>query len=453
MNKRILIIDDEKNMRWAIKKALEKEGYNIYEAENGQDGLEKLEEIYPDLILLDLRMPVMDGMEALQRIKEINEDIPVIMLTAHGTMESAVEAMKLGALDYISKPFDIEELKVIIRKALDIGELKSEINYLREELEKNTGKTIIGESPKMKTVLEIVERVANTNATILILGESGTGKEVIANTIHYNSDRRDKPYVKVNCGAIPENLIESELFGYEKGAFTGATARKIGKFEKAKHGGTIFLDEIGEINPIIQVKLLQVLQNKTFYRVGGNKSITVDIRIIVATNKNLEEEVVKGNFREDLYYRINVFPIWIPPLRERKQDIYTLVDIILPKICKRIGCEEKRISGEAIQLLSEYDWPGNIRELFNVLERLRIASPQLALKDLHVLDPLFGDHPLSDTEKKEEQKLPEMNIREKIQKDLMIEALRKTKGNVTQAAKLLEVPRSTFYKRLKRFGL
>lgn len=448
MSKRILIIDDEKNMRWAIKKALEKEGYMLYEAANGQEGLEKLEEIYPDLILLDLRMPVMDGIEALQRIKEINEGIPVIMLTAHGTMESAVEAMKLGAIDYISKPFDIEELKIQIKKSLDVGELKEQVSYLREELEKNTGKTIIGESPKMQEVLKIVERVANTNATILVLGESGTGKEVIANAIHYNSDRRDKPYVKVNCGAIPENLIESELFGYEKGAFTGATARKIGKFERAR-GGTIFLDEVGELDLAMQVKLLRVLQEKEFERVGGNEVVKIDIRVIAATNRDLLKMVQEGSFREDLYYRLNVIPIQIPPLRNRKEDIPLLIEYFLDRYGKDIGRKNMSISREAQEKLITYKWNGNIRELENVVERMAILSQENIIK----VENLPREIAYSEIVE-EEILLPQEGICiEDLERSLILQALERTEYNQTKAAKLLGMSRHTLLYRMEKYGI
>lgn len=448
MSKRILIIDDEKNMRWAIKKALEKEGYMLYEAANGQEGLEKLEEIYPDLILLDLRMPVMDGIEALQRIKEINEGIPVIMLTAHGTMESAVEAMKLGAIDYISKPFDIEELKIQIKKSLDVGELKEQVSYLREELEKNTGKTIIGESPKMQEVLKIVERVANTNATILVLGESGTGKEVIANAIHYNSDRRDKPYVKVNCGAIPENLIESELFGYEKGAFTGATARKIGKFERAR-GGTIFLDEVGELDLAMQVKLLRVLQEKEFERVGGNEVVKIDIRVIAATNRDLLKMVQEGSFREDLYYRLNVIPIQIPPLRDRKEDIPLLIEYFLDRYGKDIGRKNMSISREAQEKLITYKWNGNIRELENVVERMAILSQENIIK----VENLPREIAYSEIVE-EEILLPQEGICiEDLERSLILQALERTEYNQTKAAKLLGMSRHTLLYRMEKYGI
>lgn len=448
MSKKILIVDDERNMRWAIKKALKKDGYMIYEATNGQDGLIKAEEIYPDLILLDLRMPVMDGMEALEKIKNMNKDIPVIMLTAHGTMESAVEAMKLGALDYISKPFDIEELKILIKKALNIGELKEQVSYLREELEKNTGKVIIGESPKIKEILKISERVANTNATILILGESGTGKEVIANTIHYNSNRKNKPYVKVNCGAIPENLIESELFGYEKGAFTGANTRKIGKFEKAKQG-TIFLDEVGELDLGVQVKLLRVLQQKEFERIGGNEIVKVDIRVIAATNKDLLKMVEEGSFREDLYYRLNVIPIQIPPLRYRKEDIPLLVKYFLDHYGQELGRKNMSIDNKALQKLVEYKWNGNIRELENMIERLVILVEGDIIEEKHLPKELF-----SSTEGYENFNLPQNGINlEEVEKSLIQQALDISNGNQTQAAKLLGITRHTLIYRIEKYNL
>jgi len=448
MPKRILIIDDEKNMRWAIKKALEKERYMIYEASNGQEGLVKLAEIHPDLILLDLRMPIMDGMEALKKIKEINKDIPVIMLTAHGTMESAVEAMKIGALDYISKPFDIEELKILIKKALDVGELKEQVSYLREELEKNTGKTIIGESPKMRDVLEVVERVANTNVTILILGESGTGKELFANAIHYNSNRRDKPYVKVNCGALPENLLESELFGYEKGAFTGAAGRKAGRFDRA-NGGTIFLDEVGELTLSMQVKLLRVLQEKEFERVGGIESIKVDVRIIAATNRDLKKMVDEGTFREDLYYRLNVIPLEIPPLRERRKDIPVLIQYFLKKFNKEMSKKEMNITQAAMNKLVEYEWRGNIRELENAIERLVILVDGDVIEERHLPKELF-----SSTIKNNVFDLPEDGINlEELEKGLICQALDISNGNQTHAAKLLGITRHTLIYRIEKYNL
>ncbi|AKL96729.1 acetoacetate metabolism regulatory protein AtoC [Clostridium aceticum] len=443
--KRILVVDDEKNMRWAIKKALEKEAYKIYEAGNGLEAIEKFQEEMPDLILMDLKMPKMEGMEALKKIKEISEKTPVIMITAHGTMESAVEAMKIGALDYISKPFDIEELKVTIAKALKVMALQEEVSYLREELEKNTGKTIIGTSPQIQEILNIVERVASTNATVLILGESGTGKEVIANALHYSSNRKQKPYIKVNCGAIPENLVESELFGYEKGSFTGATARKIGKFEKAD-GGTIFLDEVGELDLSMQVKLLRVLQEREFERIGGNERVKVEIRVIAATNRDLYKMVEEGSFREDLYYRLNVIPIKLPSLRERKEDIPLLTDYFLQKYSQEVGRKNLVISEEVKKKLLNYQWRGNIRELENVIERMVLLGQGniITEKDL--------PYEIIQEEKTEEiYRLPKEGLCiEELEKNLILQALERTEYNQTKAAQLLGMTRHTLLYRMEK---
>ncbi|MDW7671570.1 MAG: sigma-54 dependent transcriptional regulator, partial [Bacillota bacterium] len=348
MKPKILVVDDEKNMRWAISRALEKEGYEIHEASNGQEGIETFERFRPDVMLLDLKMPVMDGMEALTHIRKTNATTPILMLTAHGTMETAIEAMKLGAMDYLSKPFDVEELKVQIRKALHVSELEEQVTYLKETTAFETGNVVIGNSQPMKELMTMVERAAATPATILIQGESGTGKEIVAHLIHHNSPRRDKPFIKVNCGAIPETLIESELFGHEKGAFTGATSRKIGKFERAR-GGTILLDEIGELNLSMQVKLLRVLQDKEIERVGGSETVAVNARVIAATNRQLKEMTEEGTFREDLYYRLNVIPLHIPPLRERKEDIPAFVNHFLKVYCNEMGRKNMALSPEAME--------------------------------------------------------------------------------------------------------
>ncbi|MCC5912369.1 MAG: sigma-54-dependent Fis family transcriptional regulator [Clostridiaceae bacterium] len=448
MDKKILIIDDEKNMRWAIKNALKKEEYIIYEGENGIEAVEKFQEISPDIVLMDFKMPKMNGLEALCKIKEIDEETPIIMITAHGTMDSAIEAMKLGALDYIAKPFDIEELKVIIKKALRIGELNEEVSYLREELEKNTGKTIIGNSGAMKEILKMIERVAKTNATILILGESGTGKEIIANTIHYNSDRSKKPYIKVNCGAIPENLIESELFGYEKGAFTGAATRKIGKFERAQ-GGTIFLDEVGELDLSMQVKLLRVLQEKEVERIGGNERIKVDIRVIAATNRDLYKMVEDGTFREDLYYRLNVIPINIPSLRDRREDIPLLINHFLKKYGEEIGRKNISIDEGAKKKLMDYQWRGNIRELENVMERMLILAEGNIITEKNIPFEISMDK-----EKQGKFILPSEGIvMEDLERDLILQALERTDYNQTNASKLLGMTRHTLLYRMEKHGI
>ncbi len=448
MLKKVLIADDEKNMIWALKKALAGEEYKILTASDGIEAINKVKTSEPDLVLLDLRMPKKDGMEALKEIKAINNKVPVIMLTAHGTMESAVEAMKIGALDYISKPFDIEELKIQIRKALDIRGMQEQIDLLTEELESKTGKVIIGNSLKMKEVLDLVDRVAKSNATVIITGESGTGKELIANAIHFNSDRKDKPYVKVNCGAIPENLVESELFGHVKGAFTGAVASKSGRFERA-HKGTVLLDEVGELTPAVQVKLLRVLQEKEIERIGSTETLKVDVRVLAATNKDLNKMVEEGSFREDLYYRLNVIPIELPPLRERSEDIPELINYFLEKFCKEMGKDKMKIGEEAIELLRTYEWKGNIRELENIIERLVILSQNnvITIKDLP------KDIQIKDINV-EEFELPQRGINlEEVEKSLILQALNISNNNQTKAAQLLGISRHTLIYRMEKYKI
>ena len=446
--KKILIADDEKNMIWAMKKALKDERYRLITASDGEEAVKLTMEEEPDLILLDLRMPKLDGMEALKEIRRMDDKIPVIMLTAHGTMESAVEAMKLGALDYLSKPFDIDELKIIIERALDIGNMQQQIAFLTEELERSTGKSIIGSSEKMNEVLEIVNRVANSNATVLITGESGTGKELIANAIHYNGSRRDKPYIKVNCGALPEGLLESELFGHERGAFTGAVARKPGRFERAE-GGTIFLDEVGELTPAVQVKLLRVLQEKEFERVGGIETIKANVRVIAATNRDLREMVNQGTFREDLFYRLNVIPIELPPLRQRKADIPSLIDHFVERFCKEMGRNKISFDKEAIDILINYPWKGNIRELENVIERIVILNQGEQVSKMALPKEVISQN--SDGKVFE---LPEQGIDlDQLEKSFIEQALRRTDNNQTQAAKLLGITRHTLIYRMEKHGM
>ncbi|WP_330400358.1 sigma-54-dependent transcriptional regulator [Tepidibacter mesophilus] len=446
--KKILIADDEQNMLWAIKRALKGKGYKIITASDGLDALEKFKSNEPDLVLIDFKMPKMDGMEVLKEIKDANSKIPVIMITAHGTMESAVEAMKIGALDYISKPFDIDELKIQIKKALEIGDMKEQIDFFKEEIRKITGKPIIGDSPHMKRVMEVVERVSKTNATVLITGESGTGKELIASAVHYSSDRSDKPYITVNCGALPENLLESELFGHDKGSFTGAVSKKLGRFERANKG-TIFLDEIGELSLTVQVKLLRVLQEKEIERVGGTETIDVDVRIIAATNKDLKKMVEEGTFREDLYYRLNVIPIRLPALRERKEDIKLLVQYFLEKYSKEMGRDSMKISVEAINTLTDYSFKGNIRELENIIERLVILSEnKLIDKDDLPREILY------ESDREFQFKLPQSGINlEEIEKSFILQALKICDYNQTKAAKLLGVTRHTLIYRMEKYNI
>jgi DNA-binding NtrC family response regulator len=448
MKRKILIADDEPNMIWALKRALTKEGYEVLSVENGEEAVKTFEEQEPDLVILDLKMPKMDGMEALKAIKEINPKVPVMMITAHGTTKVAVEAMKIGALDYILKPFDIEELRMTIRKALEYKTLNDEVRYLRGKLKEESNQ-IIYKSKVMDDLMKIVYKVAPTDATVLIQAESGTGKELIANVIHEYSNRHKGPLIKINCGALPENLLESELFGYEKGAFTGATSRKKGKFELA-HGGTIFLDEIGEISEAMQVKLLRVLQEKEFQRVGGEETIKGDFRVIAATNKNLHEMVDRGEFREDLYYRLNVIPIHIPPLRERREDIPLLVDYFIERYCRQMGKPKMSISKSALEKMMNYEWKGNIRELQNIVERGVILSYGSEITE----DILPNDIRNASNTINSNFILPEEGVSlEEVERSLIIQALERTGYNQTRAAKLLGITRHTLMYRLEKYNI
>jgi len=368
--KYLLIVDDEPNIRRVLSAVFAKAGYEIFTAENGKKALDVIStEPSLDVMLCDLVMPDLNGVEVLKSAKEINPRLSVVMITAHGTIKTAVDAMKLGAFDYITKPFDMDEIKLIVKNAFERSRLLTENIQLKQELQSRYRfDGIVGASRKMQEVFKIVERVAGSNATVLIRGESGTGKELIARAIHYNSTRHDKPFIAVSCAALPETLLESELFGYEKGAFTGAVGQKAGRFELAHHG-TLFLDEIPDISPAMQVKMLRVLQEREFERVGGTKPVRVDVRLLAATNRDLEQAVANGEFRPDLYYRLQVIQIFLPPLRERKEDIPTLVEHFIEKFNQENGKNVKFASPEAMDLLMKYNWPGNIRELENAIER------------------------------------------------------------------------------------
>lgn len=445
----ILVIDDEKNMRWVLERGLKPLGYRVETAASGLEGVEKARLNEPDLVIVDLKMPGIDGLDTLKRLKESYPKLPVIMITAHGTVETAIEAMKCGAVDYIMKPFDLEEIKIVIEKNLAVRELVKEVDYLRSELNlKYNGQSIIGQSAAMEKVFALVDRVADSSATIMIYGESGTGKELVARAIHHNSSRKDKPYIQVNCAALPETLLESELFGHEKGAFTGAVARRPGRFELA-HRGTLFLDEIGEISPAMQAKLLRVLQEKTFERVGGIESVKVDVRIVAATNRDLTAAIETGAFREDLYYRLNVIPIHLPPLRERKEDIQLLVRYFLDKLDVKKRIQE--VTPEAMQALVNYQWPGNVRELENVIERAVIIAGGDAITLEHVP---FNNRPKATGRQSIISEIPEDGISlEEVEKLLLVKALAKAEGNQTRAAQLLRISRPTLLYRMEKYGL
>ncbi|RKY67111.1 MAG: hypothetical protein DRQ08_01075, partial [Candidatus Latescibacterota bacterium] len=377
---RILVVDDDPLMLDFLKEALLRQGYKVDTAEDGEEALRKVEEKGYDLVITDVRMPGVDGMTVLESVKRDFADTEVVVITAYGTIRNAVEAMKMGAYDYLTKPFSVEEVEVVVQRALERKRLISENIRLKRELEKVQGlRTLVGQSPAMRKVLEMIEMVAPTKATVLIQGESGTGKELVADAIHRLSPRKNGPFVKVNCAAIPESLVESELFGHEKGAFTHAVKRSRGRFEMAD-GGTLLLDEIGEITPAVQAKLLRVLQDGTFQRVGGEGTLKVDVRVIATTNRDLWKAVQEGKFREDLYYRLQVVPIYIPPLRERKEDIPLLVQHFLKMYGEREGKEGLTVSEKAMDILMGYDWPGNIRELENAVERAVILAKGKVLK-------------------------------------------------------------------------
>jgi DNA-binding NtrC family response regulator len=448
VSRRVLIVDDEKNMRWVLGEALRAQGYEIVEAADGRQALAEVAENPPDLMVLDHKMPSPDGMEVLRRVRGKGLTFPVIMLTAHGNVQTAVEAMKAGATEYLTKPFDLEELKLVIEKALRTGELAAEVERLRAEVGKEYDiEGIVAGSPAMLSVLETVRKVAPTNATVMIYGESGTGKELIARAIHQLSDRAQRPFVSVSAGALPETLLESELFGYEKGAFTGALQAKPGRFELA-NGGTIFLDEIGDISPAVQVKLLRVLQERVFERLGGTRSIEIDVRVVAATNRDLQQLIADGSFREDLYYRLNVVPIVLPPLRDRSEDIPRLIAHFLEKM--RAG--SRTITPEAMRALVEYKWPGNVRELENTVERVVILSRNDAIGVEDLPAEIRSGFALQGGERR--FTLPDEGVNlEEVEMELITQALERTGGNVPRAAKLLGLTAKTLEVRMQRFGL
>ena len=449
MAKRVLIADDEKNMRWVLSEALAAEGYEVLQASDGKEALTIVDEQHPDLMVLDHKMPSPDGMEVLRKIRAKGETFPIIMLTAHGNVATAVEAMKAGATEYLTKPFDLGELKLSIEKTIRIAELADEVRRLREELDRDWDvEGFIAADPRMVEILLTVEKVAPTNATVMIYGESGTGKELIARAIHRLSPRGVKPFVEVHAGALPETLLESELFGYEKGAFTGAVTAKPGRFEMA-NGGTLFLDEVGDISLGVQVKLLRVLQERRFERLGGTRSIDVDVRVVAATNRDLQQLIADGTFREDLFYRLNVVPITLPPLRQRQGDIPRLVAHFLDKY----EAGGKVISNEALDALSTYSWPGNIRELENTIERIVILAPgdEIGMEDLPS-EVRSGAAP--GATRTHLLELPEEGLDlEELEMDLLRQAMDRVGGNAAKAAKLVGLTPKTLEARMHRLGL
>jgi DNA-binding NtrC family response regulator len=457
MNKgRILIVDDEKLLRWSLQQNFLKEGYEVISAEKGMQGIEAFKEERPDVVLLDIHLPDISGLNVLEGIKEIDPDAIVLMVTAYGDVETAVKAIKLGAYDFIEKPFNMEKLNITISKAMETISLRKEITQLKGKLSTQYGfDSIIGQSDEMMKVFGIIQKVASSDAsTILIQGESGTGKDLVARVIHYQSSRAAMPFMEINCTAVPDSLIESELFGYEKGAFTDAKALKKGLFELAD-GGSIFLDEIGDMQPNTQAKLLKVLESKTFKRIGGVKDIKVDVRIIAATNKNLTEEVRKGNFREDLFFRLKVIPINLPPLRDRKKDILLLANYFITEFNREFRKKVKGLTRETERLFLEYPWPGNVRELKNVIERVMILESDEYIRPEHLPLELTSRETIHqlNTESFDIAIPPGGVDIEEVEKKLIRGALEMTKGNQTRAAKLLNLSRDALRYRMQKFGL
>ncbi len=458
---KILIVDDEYLIRWSLSENLQKEGYRCVTAETGEEGLETFRAEAPDLVLLDIKLPGIDGIQVLQQIKEVDQETPVIMITATTQVDVAVKAMKLGAYDYVSKPFDLTEIQTKVRHALETNRLRQEVAFFRTQHGHKLGfDRIIAGCTRMKEVLSVARRVAQSSSTtVLLMGESGTGKDVLAQAIHYESPRADRPFMPINCTALPEELLESELMGYEKGAFTDAKKTKKGLFELAD-GGTIFLDEIGDMKLGLQAKLLRFLEDRTFKRIGGKEDIEVDVRIIAATNADLEQAIADKRFREDLYYRLSVVPIVLPPLRERREDILPLAYHFLETYNREFKTSFRGFSEEAEAFLQRYDWPGNIRELRNVVERAVILSTgdQIGVDALPWKIKGGGPERRPAASGAAPQPgvvvLPDQGVDiEEVERELIVQALEKTGNNQTRAAKMLGLTRDALRYRMKKYNL
>ncbi len=444
MKNTILIVDDEKNIRGSLKGVLEDEGFKADAVANGEACLEAIQKKEYDLVLLDVWMPGIDGLETLRKIKEGNHAPTVVMISGHGTIETAVKCTKLGAFDFIEKPLSIDKLMLVLRHALEQRHLAEQNEALRNELKRKY--VIIGESVPMRALRQQLALAAPTNGRVLIYGESGTGKELIAHALHQQSLRSSDPFIEVNCAAIPEELIESELFGHVKGAFTGATDDKIGKFAKADRG-TVFLDEIGDMSLRTQAKVLRVLETQRFERVGGSDATEVDVRVIAATNKNIDDEIAKGNFREDLFYRLNVIPFYVPALRERVEDIPVLARYFAQEFSREYGRKERILSNDAIDALVKYSWPGNVRELKNLMERVVIMTSAVRIELRHLPAFLLREGPPSD----ESSTLPSSleSARKAYERDFILRKLEENHGNITHTARALGLERSHLYRKMK----
>jgi DNA-binding NtrC family response regulator len=466
--KKILIVDDELAIQESLRMILQQD-YEVLAVSSGAEALEKMREGGIDLVLLDVIMPGLDGIQLLERMKS-EYDIPVIMITAANTIKTAVQAMKLGAYDYLSKPFDVDEIKIVVQKVLSTQDLSKEVEYLRAEISKTYGfENLIGGTKEMQEIFRLINQIAVSDTSVLILGESGTGKELVARAIHFNSLRKNKPFIPINCAAIPDTLIESELFGHERGAFTGASNKRIGKFEQA-HSGTLFLDEIAELSLSTQAKILRFLQEREFTRVGGTETVHVDVRLITATNKDLENAIKDRSLREDFYYRINIIPISLPPLRMRRDDIPLLVNHFIDKVNKRIKKHVKRVSEDLMDFLVNYEWPGNVRELENLMERMITLSNHnqkvLTIKDLpsalkdkarpslmkeKVVEDEAGQSVMKG--KVVEGKVSFLRATEEFEKEVILDALKKTNNVQTQAAALLGISRRILKYKMDKLGI
>jgi len=453
LTQRVLVVDDEENLRHMLREMLRKHGYDVHEAENGEEALAQAREYSYDFILCDIRMPVLDGVGFLRGAQEAGLGGTIIMMSAYGTIDTALQCMKEGAYDYVSKPFKNDEILLVLKKAEERERLKAENRRLRAEVSREYSfGAIVSRTPRMREIFELIRRVCDVKTPVLILGESGTGKELVARAIHRNGSRRGAPFVAVNCGAIPGNLLESELFGHVRGAFTDASADRAGLFEEA-HGGTLFLDEIGEMAPALQVKLLRVLQEGEVRRVGAQRPTKVDVRIISATSRDLGEEVAAGRFREDLFFRLNVFGITLPPLRERLEDVPLLVGHFLEKHGAALGKPGVRVSPEALQLLMEYGWPGNVRELENCIERGIILSDGEVISPDVLPDGIQGGGHRGPTLPGGDDQLSIKKAEERLEREFIRRALDKTGGNRTHAARLLEISHRALLYKLKEYGM
>jgi two-component system, NtrC family, nitrogen regulation response regulator GlnG len=467
INEKVLIADDDESVRWVLKKSLEKEGIETVLAKDGVEALDRLKEGGISIALMDIRMPGMSGLEALERIRSEGLAVSVIVMTAQATMQNAIEAMRRGAFDYITKPFDLDEVNILVRKAIDVRQLSQEVTALRAEVREKYEGGLVGNTASMQEIYKTIGRVAESDATVLVHGESGTGKELVARAIHYHSKRAGRPFVAVNSAAIPSELLESELFGHEKGAFTGAIGRKIGKFEAAA-GGTLFLDEIGDMDMHLQGKLLRVLQEREFERVGGTDAIKTDVRVLAATHHNLEKMVREKRFREDLFYRLNVIQINIPPLRKRKDDIVPLAEFFMQKF-QGGDAKKKVLTPETLKVLRSYDWPGNVRELENAVQRAITLSQGDKIFPDALPPQIFkpGQGAYLSFENFLEEKLADLVDRmgglergdiysmviQRVEKPLIILVLKKTDGNQVRAAHLLGINRNTLRKKIKELGI